>query len=125
MTAVLLLQKWVAFGSHFQVPELLEYVVVTNYIMTTENLVENVSTYKSPSPVQWLQCNLSKKTCTMPTQQCLFLPNKKPDVAMELGNIVATQDRVIPYYAPNSSIKHSKSDSKDCSQEILWSVEQV
>jgi hypothetical protein len=32
---------------------------------------------------------------------------------------VATQDRVIPYYAPNSSIKHSKSDSKDCSQEIL------
>jgi hypothetical protein len=26
---------------------------------------------------------------------------------------VATQDRVIPYYAPNSSIKHSKSDSKD------------
>jgi hypothetical protein len=33
--------------------------------------------------------------------------------------IVATQDRVIPYYAPNSSIKHSKSDSKDRSQEIL------
>jgi hypothetical protein len=32
---------------------------------------------------------------------------------------VATQDRVIPYYAPNSSIKHNKSDSKDCSQEIL------
>jgi hypothetical protein len=32
---------------------------------------------------------------------------------------VATQDRVIPYYAPNSSIKHSKSDSKDRSQEIL------
>jgi hypothetical protein len=33
--------------------------------------------------------------------------------------IVATQDRVIPYYAPNSSIKHSKNDSKDRSQEIL------
>jgi hypothetical protein len=33
--------------------------------------------------------------------------------------IVATQDRVFPYYAPNSSIKHSKSDSKDRSQEIL------
>jgi hypothetical protein len=32
---------------------------------------------------------------------------------------VATQDRVFPYYAPNSSIKHSKSDSKDRSQEIL------
>jgi hypothetical protein len=39
--------------------------------------------------------------------------------------IVATQDRVFPYYAPNSSIKHSKSDSKDRSQEILWSVKQV
>jgi hypothetical protein len=38
---------------------------------------------------------------------------------------VATQDRVFPYYAPNSSIKHSKSDSKDRSQEILWSVKQV
>jgi hypothetical protein len=33
--------------------------------------------------------------------------------------LVATQDRVFPYYAPNSSIKHSKSDSKDRSQEIL------
>jgi hypothetical protein len=32
---------------------------------------------------------------------------------------VATQDRIIPYYAPNSSIKHSKNDSKDRSQEIL------
>jgi hypothetical protein len=36
---------------------------------------------------------------------------------------VATQDRVFPHYVPNSSIKHSKSDSKDRSQEILWSVE--
>jgi hypothetical protein len=35
------------------------------------------------------------------------------------STIVATQDRVIPYYAPNSFIKHSKSDSKDRSQEIL------
>jgi hypothetical protein len=26
---------------------------------------------------------------------------------------VATQDRVFPHYVPNSSIKHSKSDSKD------------
>jgi hypothetical protein len=32
---------------------------------------------------------------------------------------VATQDRVFPYYASNSSIKHSKSDSKDRFQEIL------
>jgi hypothetical protein len=32
---------------------------------------------------------------------------------------VATQDRVFPYYVPNSSIKHSKSDSKNRSQEIL------
>jgi hypothetical protein len=32
---------------------------------------------------------------------------------------VATQDRVFPHYVPNSSIKHSKSDSKDHSQEIL------
>jgi hypothetical protein len=31
---------------------------------------------------------------------------------------VATQDRVFPHYVPNSSIKHSKSDSKDRSQEI-------
>jgi hypothetical protein len=31
---------------------------------------------------------------------------------------VATQDRVLPHYVPNSSIKHSKSDSKDRSQEI-------
>jgi hypothetical protein len=33
--------------------------------------------------------------------------------------VVATQDRVFPHYVPNSSIKHSKSDSKDRSQEIL------
>jgi hypothetical protein len=32
---------------------------------------------------------------------------------------VATQDRVFPHYVPNSCIKHSKSDSKDRSQEIL------
>jgi hypothetical protein len=32
---------------------------------------------------------------------------------------VATQDRVFPHYVPISSIKHSKSDSKDRSQEIL------
>jgi hypothetical protein len=35
------------------------------------------------------------------------------------ANVVATQDRVFPHYVPNSSIKHSKSDSKDRSQEIL------
>jgi hypothetical protein len=38
---------------------------------------------------------------------------------LQMVSTVATQDRVIPYYAPNSSIKHSKSDSKDHSQEIL------
>jgi hypothetical protein len=38
---------------------------------------------------------------------------------------VATKDRVFPYYVPNSSIKHNKSDSKDRSQEILWSIKQV
>jgi hypothetical protein len=32
---------------------------------------------------------------------------------------VATQDRVFPHYVPTSSMKHSKSDSKDRSQEIL------
>jgi hypothetical protein len=37
---------------------------------------------------------------------------------LELNGVV-TQDRIIPYYAPNSSIKHNKSDSKDRSQEIL------
>jgi hypothetical protein len=36
-----------------------------------------------------------------------------------LSMYVATQDRVFPHYVPNSSIKHSKSDSKDRSQEIL------
>jgi hypothetical protein len=40
-------------------------------------------------------------------------------IRTEEWNAVATQDRVFPYYAPNSSIKHSKSDSKDRSQEIL------
>jgi hypothetical protein len=35
------------------------------------------------------------------------------------STFVATQDRVFPHYVPNSSIKHSKSDSKDRSQEIL------
>jgi hypothetical protein len=35
------------------------------------------------------------------------------------GVSVATQDRVFSHYVPNSSIKHSKSDSKDRSQEIL------
>jgi hypothetical protein len=33
--------------------------------------------------------------------------------------VVVTQDRVFPHYVPNSSVKHSKSDSKDRSQEIL------
>jgi hypothetical protein len=37
----------------------------------------------------------------------------------ELRGLVATQDRVFLHYVPNSSIKHSKSDSKDRSQEIL------
>jgi hypothetical protein len=40
-------------------------------------------------------------------------------ITVSSGNAVATQDRVFPHYVPNSSIKHSKSDSKDCSQEIL------
>jgi hypothetical protein len=39
-------------------------------------------------------------------------------ISMEVTN-VATQDRVFPHYVPNSSIRHSKSDSKDRSQEIL------
>jgi hypothetical protein len=43
---------------------------------------------------------------------------KRTELAWALLH-VATQDRVFPYYASNSSIKHSKSDSKDCSQEIL------
>jgi hypothetical protein len=45
---------------------------------------------------------------------------KDREVRESLGNdVVATQDRVFPHYVPNSSIKHSKSDSKDRSQEIL------
>jgi hypothetical protein len=44
----------------------------------------------------------------------------RPLKAPSFTNVaVVTQDRVTPYYAPNSSIKHSKSDSKDRSQEIL------
>jgi hypothetical protein len=37
----------------------------------------------------------------------------------DIRDLVATQDRVFPHYVPNSSIKHSKSDFKDRSQEIL------
>jgi hypothetical protein len=44
----------------------------------------------------------------------VFKDQRQTDLA-----VVATQDRVFPYYVPNSSIKHSKSDSKDRSQEIL------
>jgi hypothetical protein len=46
------------------------------------------------------------------------------DKSVTALGVVATQDRIIPHYVPNSSIKHSKSDSKDRSQEILWSVKQ-
>jgi hypothetical protein len=45
-------------------------------------------------------------------------PSDLPDWIRKMV-VVATQDRVFPYYAPNSSIKHSKSNSKDRSQEIL------
>jgi hypothetical protein len=38
---------------------------------------------------------------------------------INVWTFVTTQDRVIPYYAPNSSIKHSKSDSQDRSLKIL------
>jgi hypothetical protein len=41
------------------------------------------------------------------------------DLLEKPWGFVATQDRVFPHYVPNSSIKHSKSDSKDRSQEIL------
>jgi hypothetical protein len=44
------------------------------------------------------------------------LPSTQKRIAL-VG--IATQDRVFPHYVPNSSIKHSKSDSKDRSQEIL------
>jgi hypothetical protein len=45
-------------------------------------------------------------------------PTSLPDRIRKMM-AVATQDRVFPHYVPNSSIKHSKSDSKDRSQEIL------
>jgi hypothetical protein len=45
--------------------------------------------------------------------------NLLPIRFLQTSSDVATQDRVFPYYVPNSSIKHSKSDSKDRSQEIL------
>jgi hypothetical protein len=44
-------------------------------------------------------------------------PNSAPNIAN--WKRVITQDRVFLHYVPNSSIKHSKSDSKDRSQEIL------
>jgi hypothetical protein len=47
------------------------------------------------------------------------MPMRKSSSQLISKPSVAIQDRVIPYYAPNSSIKHSKSDSKDRSQEIL------
>jgi hypothetical protein len=40
------------------------------------------------------------------------------NIKSDMSLTVATQDRVFPHYVPNSSIKHSKSDSKDRSQEI-------
>jgi hypothetical protein len=45
--------------------------------------------------------------------------DKRHDGHAWTKTVVATQDRVFPHYVPNSSIKHSKSDSKDRSQEIL------
>jgi hypothetical protein len=42
---------------------------------------------------------------------------RKEELLLQLS--VATQDRVFPHYVPNSSIKYSKNDSKDRSQEIL------
>jgi hypothetical protein len=42
-----------------------------------------------------------------------------PIIRVMVCTFIATQDRVFPHYVPNSSIKHSKSDSKDRSQEIL------
>jgi hypothetical protein len=68
----------------------------------------------------------SQEVGLVPEEGSLGIANKRPRMTAQtsLGRttlvaIVATQDRLIPYYAPNSSIKHSKSDSKDRSQEIL------
>jgi hypothetical protein len=44
---------------------------------------------------------------------------KEDSLEIDMEVVVATQDRVFSHYVPNSSIKHSKSDSKDRSQEIL------
>jgi hypothetical protein len=46
-------------------------------------------------------------------------PYYAPISSIKHSKSVATQDRVFPHYVPNSYIKHSKSDSKDRSQEIL------
>jgi hypothetical protein len=60
-------------------------------------------------------------SCGDEMQQMLYIVVARIINITILKNVrsVATHDRVIPYYAPNSSIKHSKSDSKDRSQEIL------
>jgi hypothetical protein len=55
--------------------------------------------------------NQKKKISAVPSE--MKLRKIVPEVP------VATQDRIFPHYVPNSFIKHSKSDSKDCSQEIL------
>jgi hypothetical protein len=49
----------------------------------------------------------------------LGCPDDGPWMEGHTTGLVATQDRVFSHYVPNSSIKHSKSDSKDRSQEIL------
>jgi hypothetical protein len=51
--------------------------------------------------------------------QSLTRSGRYPDPSRPISDCIATQDRVFPYYVPNSSIKYSKSDSKDRSQEIL------
>jgi hypothetical protein len=57
-----------------------------------------------------------------PSQETLQSSSSSPQTPQYLissSQGVATQDRVFSHYVPNSSIKHSKSDSKDRSQEIL------
>jgi hypothetical protein len=75
----------------------------------------------------WSYCENIKLSSPIDTSILNWLESLQSEsIGLSVGKpIVATQDRIIPYYAPNSSIKHNKSDSKDRSQEILWSVKQV
>jgi hypothetical protein len=93
---------------------------IVQYILEVDSL------YMEYEPILVWHATLCQ-TMEYPTVPTLAQSLYKVVVSMSFGEDpefefvvnVATQDRVFPHYVPNSSIKHSKSDSKDRSQEIL------